>query len=279
VPDLVALDAVAVSFGSHPVWAGATFTVTPGSFTAVLGPNGAGKSTLLKLLLGLIPPSSGTVRVLGQSPRRGSAEIAYVPQHRGLDPDVPIRGRDLVLLGADGTRWGFSLPGAARRDRLRQVDQAIAAVEASAYAHRPIGQLSGGEQQRLFLAQALVSQPSLLLLDEPFASLDIRNQVAIAHLVTRLARERNIGVVMVTHDINPIISIVDQVVYIARGRVAAGRPSEVVTSESLSGLYDAAVEVVTDSRGRVFVVGLEEEVAHPHGDDHAHRLAPGRAGH
>ena len=260
--ELAHLDDVGVRLGGHVVWSGATLSLTRGTVTAVLGPNGAGKSTLLRLLLGLVPAATGTVTVLGRQPHRGNAGIGYVPQRRTLDPDVPIRGGDLVALGVDGHRWGFALAGSARRHR--QVGEAIDAVGAGEYATRRVGRLSGGEQQRLLLAQALVGKPDLLLLDEPLSSLDLRNQVAMSQLVTGIARDQHIGVLMVTHDINPILPVVDQVVYVARGRVAAGHPDVIVTTEALSELYDAQVEVVRDSRGRVFVVGLENEVAHPH---------------
>lgn len=263
----VVLDDVTVRLSNRTIWQHARIRIAPGEFVAVLGPNGAGKSTLLRVLLGLLTPRAGAVRVLGREPRRGSQAIAYVPQRRSLDPDLPVRGRDIVMLGLDGLRWGIPLPArlsAKRRQHEAQVDAAIAAVEASAYADRPIGKLSGGEQQRLLLAQALVGQPHLLLLDEPLASLDLRSQVAISTLVARLARERGITVVMVTHDVNPVLPYVDQVVYVARGEVLAGRPEDIITTAQLSRLYDAPVEVVHDSHGRVFVVGLENQSAHAH---------------
>jgi zinc/manganese transport system ATP-binding protein len=260
----VEMENVAVARGGRVVWSGAELTVTPGEFVAVLGPNGAGKSTLLQVLLGLLRPTAGNVTVLGRTPRRGNPAIGYVPQRRTLDPDLPIRGRDLVMLGLDGLRWGFPLPGAQRRHQHALVDSALASVGAGQYADRPIGQLSGGEQQRLLLAQALVGQPRLLLLDEPLASLDLRSQVAIAELIASLARAQRITVIMVTHDVNPVLPVVDRVIYVARGQVLSGRPAEVITTENLSHLYDAPVEVVRDSQGRVFVVGLENEVAHPH---------------
>jgi zinc/manganese transport system ATP-binding protein len=261
---VVTLQEVAVRFGRRTVWRQATFTIAPGEFIAIVGPNGAGKSTLLHLLLGFMQPSEGSVRVLGQTPGRSNRQIGYVPQRRTLDADLPIRGRDLVMLGLDGPRWGFSLPGPARRRQHTQVAEAIASVEATAYANRTIGQLSGGELQRLLLAQALVAQPRLLFLDEPLASLDLRSQVGIVQLTARLARERGLTVLLVTHDINPLLPVVDRVLYIARGQVAIGKPDEIITTERLSHLYEAPVEVVHDSLGRVFVVGLEDAEAHCH---------------
>jgi zinc/manganese transport system ATP-binding protein len=260
--DIVAFRDVAVQTGNHTIWRQATFQITEGEFVAILGPNGAGKSTLLRVLLGLVRPSAGNVSVLGRSPRRGNPAIGYVPQRRLLDADLPVRGRDLVTLGLNGLRWGFSIPGPAWQRQQSRVAQVIEAVEATAYADRPIGQLSGGEQQRLFLAQALVGQPRLLLLDEPLASLDLRSQGSIAHLVARLAREQGFTVLLVTHEVNPVLPVVDRVLYIAREHVAIGTPDEIITSEKLSSLYEAPVEVVHDSLGRVFVVGIEEMEGH-----------------
>ena len=260
--DIVAFQDVTVQLGRRTIWRHATFQIAPGEFVAILGPNGAGKSTLLRLLLGLLRPVEGSIAVLGRAPRRGNAAIGYVPQRRLLDADLPVRGRDLVMLGLDGLRWGFSLPGTTRQKQAR-VAEVLEAVEATAYADRPIGQLSGGEQQRLYLAQALVGKPHLLLLDEPLASLDLRSQVGIAHLVARLAREQGFTVLLVTHDVNPVLPVVDRVLYVARGQVAIGPLDEIITTQKLSSLYEAPVEVIRDSQGRIFVVGLEEMEGHP----------------
>jgi zinc/manganese transport system ATP-binding protein len=260
---VIVLEDVSARVRRRTVWSGATCSVRPGSITAVVGPNAAGKTTLLKLLLGLAEPAAGTVRVLGEPPRRGHRQIGYVPQRRALDPDTPVRGCDLVALGIDGHRWGFRLPR-ARHVHDAALADAIAAVDAESYADRPVGRLSGGEQQRLLLAQALAGEPRILLLDEPLASLDVRNQVGMAQLVDRVVRARNVATLMVTHDINPILGVIDQVVYIAQGRVVAGTPSEVVTTATLSAVYGAQVEVLRDSHGHVFVVGLDQEAAHPH---------------
>lgn len=253
-------------YGRRPIWAGANFALDAGEFVAVLGPNGAGKSTLLRLLLGLLEPRSGRLEVLGRAPRRGHPQIGYVPQRRSLDADVGLRGADMVRLGIDGHRWGPGLGGRGH-PRWARVHTAISDVGAVGYAERPIGQLSGGELQRLLLAQALVGEPRMLLLDEPLANLDVRNQVAMAQLVGRLARERHLTVLLVAHDVNPLLPVVDRVMYIARGGVAIGTPGEVITSERLSALYGADVEVLEDRRGRLFVVGLDSEESHPHDHD------------
>jgi zinc/manganese transport system ATP-binding protein len=269
--ETVRLEEVAVRLGGRPIWSGATLSLTAGEFVAVLGPNGAGKSTLLRLMLGLLQPSAGRIAVLGRPPHRGNPAIGYVPQRRSLNPDMAVRGRDLVALGLGGHRWGIPLPalpgplGADGRAKRAQVQAVLDAVGAATYADRPIGRLSGGEQQRLLLAVALVGWPRLLLLDEPLASLDLRNQVAVAQLIARLARALQITVLLVAHDVNPLLPVVDRVLYVARGHVAIGKPAELITTDHLSHLYGAPVEVVHDRRGRVFVVGLEDEAAHPHG--------------
>jgi zinc/manganese transport system ATP-binding protein len=256
---VVELRDAAVELGGRTIWSQASLTVASGEFITILGPNGAGKSTLLKVVLGLLRPSSGEVRVFDRTPRRGRSEIGYVPQRRTIDSDFNIRGREYVRLGLDGYRWGFALPVPGRHEARDRVQQAIEAVEATPYADRPIGQLSGGEQQRLLLAQALVGNPRLLLLDEPLASLDLRNQQAISQLVARLARERAMTVLLVSHDLNPLLGLVDHLVYVARGKVAMGTPDTILTTENLTRLYNSPVEVLRDSQGHLFVVGLDAE--------------------
>jgi zinc/manganese transport system ATP-binding protein len=255
---------LAAGYGSRTLWSGADFDVPEGSFTAVLGPNGAGKSTLVKLMLGLVAPRAGHLQVLGAPPRRGNPRIGYIPQSSSFDPEFSVRGRDFVGLGLDGHRWGLPLPTGAGA-RAAAVEAAIRAVGAEAYAERPLGRLSGGEQQRLLLAQALVGRPRLLLMDEPLSHLDVRNQAAILDLIMEVGRQRDLTVLLIAHDVNPLLPHIDHVLYVAQGRVAMGRPSEIITSETLSRIYSAPVEVLKDSRGRVFVVGLEEETSHPHG--------------
>jgi zinc/manganese transport system ATP-binding protein len=265
---LIEASGLAVSYGARSVWSGADFSVAPGEFVAVLGPNGAGKTTLFRVLLGLVRPSAGQVSVLGRPPRRGNPAIGYVPQRRPVDPELRLAGTELIKLGLNGGRWGTGLPG-RHPEAARRIADAVAAVGAEGFADHAIGTLSGGELQRLALAQAIVSDPAILLLDEPLASLDVRNQAVVARLVADLARSRNLAVVLIAHDVNPLLPVVDRVVYVARGKVTTGRPEEVITSETLSALYDAPVEVLRDSRGRMFVVGLEDEHAHPHDLDRA----------
>jgi zinc/manganese transport system ATP-binding protein len=260
-PAIVARD-LAAGYGGHSVWRHADFSIERGSFTAILGPNGGGKSTLIRMILGLLTPSQGQLQVLGERPHRGNPSIGYIPQRSTFDPELSVRGRDFVNLGVDGHRWGVRLSGSAAAGA---VAASIRSVGAESYADRPIGRLSGGEQQRLLLAQALVGNPRLLLMDEPLSQLDVRNQSVIVQLIGDLKRARELTVLLIAHDVNPLLSHIDHVVYVAQGSVAMGTPEEIITSESLSRIYATPVEVLKDSRGRVFVVGLEEEVSHPHG--------------
>jgi zinc/manganese transport system ATP-binding protein len=240
---------VSVNLGRRTILESVSGTVQPGEFVVVLGPNGAGKTTLLRAITGLIPIAQGSIQVAGHPARRGDPCIGYVPQRRPLDPDLPLRGVELVALGLDGHRWGLPLPDRAERERIERV---IASVGAQSYADGPAGRLSGGEQQRLFLAQALVGEPQLLLLDEPTASLDLHHQRELLDLIARVSRERRTAVMLVAHDVNPLLSILDRVWYLAAGRCAAGRPEEVIRGDVLSRLYGSPVDVFS-AGGRLFV--------------------------
>jgi zinc/manganese transport system ATP-binding protein len=257
----------AVRVGGQTIWSDVSLTIGPGEFVAILGPNGAGKSTLLRALLGLITPSAGSITVLGQAPGERNRAIGYVPQRHGFDATTRIRGLDLVRLGLDGDRWGLRWPGssAARRRVLEVVDL----VGAGSYARRAIGDCSGGEQQRLLIAQALVAAPEALFLDEPLDSLDLPNQAAVSALLGRIARSENVAVLLVAHDVNPLLRHLDRVVYVAGGRIVSGSPEQVITSDTLSSLYGVPVEVLHASDGRLVVVGQPEAPAH-HSDRHAH---------
>ncbi|GAA3892307.1 metal ABC transporter ATP-binding protein [Saccharothrix violaceirubra] len=261
VTSAVALRGARLAYGDRVLWDGLDLDVAPGEFVAVLGPNGSGKTSLMRVLLGLQPLSTGTVEVAG-GPRR----IGYIPQQRAIS-SLGLRGRDLVGFGLDGHAWGLGFR--RRAERRIKVDAALAAVGAAAYADAPVGVLSGGEQQRLRVAQALVGDPAVLLCDEPLLSLDLAHQRVVSDLIDARRRAAGTAVLFVTHEINPILPLVDRVLYLVDGRFEVGTPAEVMTSATLSRLYRTNVEVVR-VRDQIHVVGAqhvcEDEPHHAEGD-------------
>jgi len=251
-----------VAFGDRVLFEGLDLDVGAGEFLAVLGPNGAGKTTLLRALLGTVALTRGTIETVPVNGTGAPPPVGYVPQQHAFEPDVPVRGRDLVRLGLDGHRPGPPLRNRQTRER---VDAALAAVGALGFADLPIGRLSGGEQQRLRIAQALVTDPQLLLCDEPLLSLDLAQQRVVSALIDERRRRAGTAVVFVTHEINPVQQYVDRVLYLVEGRWATGTADEVLTSERLSDLYGTEIDVVR-LRDRIVVVGA---------DDHHHHLEPG----
>jgi zinc/manganese transport system ATP-binding protein len=248
--DVLNVNDLSVRLGGRDILSGVTFSIGPGELVGLIGSNGAGKTTLLKVILGLQAPTSGTVSVCGlpHAARRGL--VGYVPQKIELDPDMPVRARDLVGLGLDGHRYGLPLPVRGRR---QQVDEMLAAVGATRFADQRVGSLSGGEQQRVMIAHALISSPRLLLLDEPLANLDIASAQEIIALLAQLSATRGVSVFISAHEMNALLPVMDRIVYLAAGRAASGPTSEVVTSEVLSGLYGHHVDVIR-VHGRVLVV-------------------------
>ena len=257
---IVALRDASLRFGSRTLWSRLNLQVHPGEFVAVLGPNGAGKTSLLRAILGLQPLTSGSIELLGAPVRRGHRQVGYIPQQRLVDRGIPLRARDFVGLGLDGHRFGLALPSGARR---RAVDTMLARIDATSFAARRIGDLSGGEQQRLRIGQALIGNPRLLLCDEPLISLDLNQQRAVSNLIDASRRSAGRAVVMITHDINPVLGMVDTVVYLAGGQVRTGTVDGVLTGAVLSELYQTPVDVIR-TRGRILVVGLPDTAYEGH---------------
>lgn len=257
---VVRLRNAGLRFGDRVLWSGLDLDIAPGEFLAVLGPNGSGKSSMVKTLLGLQPLTSGTVEICGKPVTRGSRLVGSIPQQQHFAADTPLRARDLVALGIDGHKWG---PRIFHKKLNRKVDELLERVGATGYADRPVGVLSGGEQQRLRAAQALSDDPQLLLCDEPLLSLDLHHQQAVSSLIHKEACDKGAAVVFITHEINPILQYVDRVLYLAGGRFHIGSPSEVMTSEVLSELYQSPIEVF-ESHGRIVVLGMPDAVAHQH---------------
>jgi zinc/manganese transport system ATP-binding protein len=260
----VELENLTLSRGRRTVLANVSASIGEGEFIGVFGPNGAGKTTLLHAILGLLPPASGAIRVFDKPLGNGTALAGYLPQKRSAIGDLRLRGRDLVASAYEGHRWGPPVLGSRGR---REVAWALATVEATARAERPLSELSGGELQRVLLAQALLGKPKLLLLDEPLISLDPRYQQAVVQLIKRVQGALGITVLLTAHELNPLLGFMDRVLYLGHGRAALGTTEEVITSEVLSRLYDAPIEVLR-LNGRIVVVaahgGEVEAEAHRH---------------
>jgi zinc/manganese transport system ATP-binding protein len=269
--NVIELDHTSIAIGGRDVLIDTSFAIQQGEFIGLLGPNGAGKTTLMRAILGLLPPRAGSVRVFGRPPRRGDPQIGYLPQVRTVLPDLQVSGFDFIASSVHGERWG--LPSLTVADR-RAIDVTLAAVGATDLARRSLSDMSGGERQRLLLAQALLGDPKLLLLDEPLISLDYRYQEAVIDLVRRFARERNITVLFSAHELNQLIGALDRVLYLGNGRAALGTVDEVATAPVLSQLYGTEIEVVK-ANGHIFVLSRGGDVersahGHEHGHDHAH---------
>ena len=265
-PTVLALKGATLAFGERTLWADLDLQVRVGEFVAILGPNGAGKTSLLRAVLGTQPLTSGSIEILGQPVRRGHRLIGYVPQQHLADRGTPLRARDFVGLGLNGHRFGVPLPSRSRR---RAVDAMLETVNATSLANMRIGDLSGGEQQRLRIGQALIGDSRLLMCDEPLISLDLYQQRAVSNLIDQSRRDSDRAVMMITHDINPVLDMVDTVVYVAAGQVRTGPVEDVLTSEVLSDLYQTNVDVIR-ARGRIVVVGLPD-LAHEGHEAHPHR--------
>jgi zinc/manganese transport system ATP-binding protein len=270
-PELLRVEDISVTLGGRAILSDVTFTLAAGELAGLIGSNGAGKTTLFRVILGLQTPSAGQVLFAGKPRTRRGAVVGYVPQRFELDPDMPLRARDLVALGIDAHRYGVPRPSRVRRERVSAM---LRAVDAERFADTRVGELSGGEQQRVLIAHALIQQPQLLLLDEPLANLDLRSEQEVVALLSRLAHEQQIAVLISAHDINPLLPVMDRVVYLAGGRAAVGSTDEVVRADVLSALYGQHVDVL-HLHGRVLVVagpggerGADLTLAHTDEGDH-----------
>ena len=248
------VEGVGFSYGARPILEGVTFEVRAGEFVGLIGSNGAGKTTLFQLVLGVLRPTVGTIR-LGHEPSRAT-EVGYVPQRVHLDPDVPLRARDLVELGLTGKRLGIPLPSSRRRGL---VDDALEAAGASHLAKERVGRLSGGEQQRVLIAHAIVGQPDLLVLDEPLANLDLASVGATVELLHHLSVDRGIAVFLSAHEMNPLLHVMDRIVYLAAGRAASGTVADVVRPDVLTSLYGQRVDVLHVGDRLLVVTGSPDQ--------------------
>jgi zinc/manganese transport system ATP-binding protein len=258
---VLSVEGLGVRIAGRHVLDGVDFQVAPGEFTGLIGSNGAGKTTLFRAILGLQGASSGEILVEGRPRTRRTDSIGYVPQKFLLDPDLPLRGRDLVGLGLDARKLGFTLNRKRRADR---VEEMLAAVGAESFADTRVGKLSGGEQQRILIAHALISRPRLLLADEPLANLDLRSSQEVVALLAGICRDRGVAVLISAHEINALLPVMDRIVYLAGGRAASGTSEEVIRADVLSGLYGHHVDVI-DVHGRVLIVAGAGDDADLHG--------------
>ena len=262
---------VCLMLGGRAVLDGVNLEIASTEFVGVLGPNGSGKTTLVRAVLGLVPPSRGAVRVLGQPATRGNPAVGYVPQVRGRVAEMRLNGWDFVAGVVNGHRLGLPIPGKAGR---AEVDRVLDLVGSRGLARRPIAEISGGERQRLLLAQALIGRPRLLLLDEPLISLDPNYQREVVELAQSLQREIGIAVLFSAHDLNPLLGALDRVLYLANGHAALGTVDEVITGPVLSKLYGSEIDVVR-LKDRIFIMsGSHEMERDAHHHEHSHQYAP-----
>ncbi len=259
------MQGITVRLSGREILKEVTFGIRPGEFTGLIGSNGAGKTTIFRVILGLQSAVAGRVLLDGRPRSRRNPLIGYVPQKFLLDPDMPLRARDLVGLGLDAHRLGIPLPSRARR---AQVDRMLRAVDAERFADARVGLLSGGEQQRVLIAHALIGRPRLLLLDEPLANLDLRAGQEVVALLARIAKELGVAVLISAHEINPLLAVMDRIVYVAGGRAASGTTEQVVRADVLSELYGSHVDVL-NVHGRVLVVAGAGDDSDLHGHEAA----------
>lgn len=257
---LLEISGASLGFDERVLWSDLNLSVEPGEFIALIGANGSGKSMLLKTILGTQQLSGGGISFASKPAGAQNHLIGYVPQHRTADAGLPLRVTDVVRFGLDGHKFGPTFAGRAAREKSLQ---ALRRVDAEHLANEPVGKLSGGEMQRVRVAQAIMSEPKLILADEPLSALDLKHQQRVSELINEQRERLGSAVIFVTHDLNPIIDYVDRVIYLAQGRHSIGTTDEVMQSEVLSELYGTEIDVVRN-QGRIVVLGAHD---HEHHED------------
>lgn len=258
VQPILRVKKASLSFGEKSTWKNLDLSVAPGEFIAVIGANGSGKTVLLKAILGQLELSSGAIEFLGEPITHGSKEIGYIPQHRQTDSGVPLRAKDLLRMGLDGHRFGLPFSSSKTNRSVQEVLEMVGALD---IANTPIGQLSGGQLQRIRVAQAVIDKPKLILADEPLSALDLKQQSVVAELINGQREQSGAAVLFVTHDVNPVLDYIDRVLYLANGKFRIGTPDEVLRSDVLSKLYGRSVDVVRN-QGRIAVLGSSDHDHH-----------------
>jgi len=232
LPRVLDVDAVSISIRGRPIVKGVTFWIPKGEFVCLCGPNGAGKSTLLKAIMGLLPLAEGRITIGGEDVAAGHRAIGYVPQRKGFDRDFPARAVDLIVAALRG-RW----PGSIRADEREQARGVLAKLGGERLLDKPLSGLSGGETQRVFLARALITDPKLLVLDEPTAGVDARGRGELLELLTHISRSDELAAILVTHNLAAVSQTAERIVYVEAGRVLCwGLPQELLGQQSLTAL-------------------------------------------
>lgn len=247
-----------VSIVSH-----VTLDIFQGEFICILGPNGSGKSTFLRALLGLIKPVTGELSVLGNTPQQGCLHIGYMPQMRHSPALTQLSSRAILEASIQSSRYGLPMTTKAKRERIETV---LEMVNAKLYANRPLEQLSGGEKQRIYLAQALLDHPKILLLDEPLSNLDPHYQDVFIQLLYHIKQTLQVTILFTAHDPNPVLKVTNRVLYFAKGKCVIGSIDDIITSRTLSALYGTPIEVMP-FKNRLLVLGEDQFL---HDQDYHH---------
>lgn len=252
---LITLDDVSFGYSGRSVLSGITIAIERGDFVGIIGPNGSGKSTLLKGLLGIVKPLSGSFTILGESGHniiKVRSSLGYVPQRNNVDTKFPATVNDVVLMGTYGKLGLARRPGRLERQKVKE---ALERVGLSEYGTRHISQLSGGQLQRVLIARALVSDPAILLLDEPTSAVDVTAEQSILSFLESINKEIGITIVMVTHNVNEIVHMANKIA-VLNGRLEAfGHPSEVLNAEMVARVFGGYIQACAHGSSPVLIVG------------------------